>query len=82
MNGFLNDAESRAYDKLLKDDVANCLSLSDALEPEAILALAARSLPQSSTKSIAGVKPAEIFSGISLTMRCDRLRISMTLILK
>ena len=69
LKGFLNDAARSAYERLLKDEVANCLSFSEALEPEARLALAARSLPQSSTKSITGVKPAEMFSGISLTTR-------------
>ena len=69
LNGFLNDAESRVCERLLKDDVANCLSFSDVREPEARFALAARSLPHSSTKSITGVKPAEMFSGMSRTTR-------------
>ena len=82
LNGFLKEADSRACDRLLKDVVANCLSFSDAREPAAMLALAAKSLPQSSTKSIAGVNPAEMFSGINLTIRWDRLRMSTTFILK
>ena len=82
LNGFLKDADSKAWERLLNEVVANYLSFSEDLDPAAILALAAKSLPQSSTKSIAGVKPAEIFSGISLTIKWDRLRISTTFTLK
>lgn len=51
LNGLLKAEASSAYDKLLNEAVAKCLSLSEALDPEATLALAAKSLPHSSTKS-------------------------------
>lgn len=60
---------SKACDKLLKERVANLRSFSLVREPDATFALAAKSLPHSSTKSRAGVEPAEIFSGISRNMR-------------
>ena len=69
LNGLLKAEARSAYDRLLNDAVANYRSLSLALEPDAMLALAAKSLPQSSTKSKTGLKPAEMFSGMSLTIR-------------
>ena len=82
LNGLLKADASKACDKLLNDRVANCLSFSLAREPDAILALAAKSLPQSSTKSKTWLKPAEIFSGISRTIKWLRLRSSTIFILK
>ena len=69
LNGDLNAEASNACDKLLNDFVANCRSRSLARDPDAILALAAKSLPHSSTKSKTGLNPAEIFSGINLKIR-------------
>ena len=69
LKGYLKAEASSACDKLLNDLVANYRSFSLAREPEATLALAAKSLPQSSTKSKTGLKPADMFSGMSRTIR-------------
>ena len=69
MNGLLKADASKACERLLNDRVANYLSFSLVREPDATFALAAKSLPQSSTKSSAGGNPTEIFSGISRITR-------------
>ena len=51
LKGEANAEARRACDRELNEAVANCLSFSVVLEFEAREALAAKSLPQSSTKS-------------------------------
>lgn len=51
LKGLLKAEARSAYERLLNDRVANLRSFSLIREPEAIEALAAKSLPHSSTKS-------------------------------